>query len=779
MHPSLRAQSILLRPFTFRGRALLLASVVALLTPRPVGAATISGLITDPDGRAVPGARVLLVQAVAIVSTATSDGQGRFRIDNLPAGSYELRVALEGFQADPVETAVAADEERDIAVQLRLSALSESIVVSAAQVDVPLSQTSQSVTVISSADLQARQIDTVADALRLVPGLAVTRNGGLGSITSLFPRGGESDFTIVLVDGMRANAFGGGYDFSQLSVAEIERIEVVRGPQSALYGSNAVGAVVQIVTKHGGPPRAEATLETGSLGTVRLAATSSGSRGAWSWGGAAEQVTSQGYTGIAPATGERVSNNDWHSRHASASVGWRTSSGTEVRGSSQITSDELGFPGPFGSNPIGAFTAVDRVSRGVTDIGQVGLKVVHPFSAASGRLRQRAEVTYLDLDNHFTSLFGLSNSETRRLTARTQTDFALRAGTGVTAGIEVDREQASSTFITGSRSQVVPIRRRTIALFVEVRHEAGERLNLTGGVRLDAIRRDAVEASPDPYSPRPAFPADSVVSANPTVSVAYRLRSSEGQPRDHPVASALTLSWTRIRAAGGTGIRPADALEIAFTDNPHLKPERNRSVEIGVDQAFAQGSGLVQATVFLSRFDDLIVAIGPALQNASRFRTDNISNAEARGLELAATLRNGWGLQAHIAYTLLATRILAVDRGDGQAPPPFAVGDPLLRRPRHQGSVDVAIGRGRVTCYAQLGTRSRVLDVEPSWGTYGGLFYTPGYGVAQAGASFQIVRRIQAFARVSNLLDHRYEETLGFPAPGRTVMTGLRVAAGK
>jgi outer membrane cobalamin receptor len=779
VHTSLLAQSVLPYPFTLRGCALVLAAVLALCAPRPAGAATISGLITDPDGRAVPGARILLVQAVAIVTAATSDEQGRFRIDNLPAGSYELRVALEGFQADPVETALAADEEREIPVRLHLSALSESIVVSASQVDVPLSQASQSVTVISSADLQTRQIDTVADALRLVPGLAVTRNGGLGSITSLFPRGGESDFTIVLVDGMRANAFGGGYDFSQLSVAEIERIEVVRGPQSALFGSNAVGAVVQIITKHGGPPRAEATLETGSLGTVRLAATSSGSRGAWSWGGSAEQVTSEGYTGIAQATGEHVSNNDWHSRHASASVGWRTSGGTEVRGSGQITSDELGFPGPFGSNPIGAYTAVDRVSRGVTDIGQVGLKVVHPFASVSGRLRQRAEITYLDLNNHFTSLFGLSNSETRRLTARTQTDLALRASTGVTAGIEFDREQASSTFITGSQSQAIPIGRRTIAPFVEVRHEAGERLTLTGGVRVDAIRRDAVEASPDPYSQRPAFQVDSAVSANPTLSIAYLLRASDSQPDDHPIASALKPSWTRIRAAGGTGIRPPDALEIAFTDNSHLKPERSRSVEIGLEQAFAQGAGVVQATVFLSRFNDLIVAIGPALQNTSRFRTDNISNAQASGLELAASVRSDWGVQAHVAYTLLGTRILAVDRGDGQAPPPFTVGDPLLRRPRHQGSIDVAISRGRVTGYAQLGARSRVLDVEPSWGTYGGLFHTPGYGVAQAGASFQIVRRVQAFARVSNLLDHQYEETLGFPALGRTVTTGIRVAAGK
>ena len=95
-------------------------------------------------------------------------------------------------------------------------------------------------------DLDARQITTLGDALRLVPGFAVARNGGPGTVTSVFPRGGESDYTLVLVDGVRTNAFGGGLDLSQVPIADAERIEVVRGPQSALYGSDAIGGVVQV-----------------------------------------------------------------------------------------------------------------------------------------------------------------------------------------------------------------------------------------------------------------------------------------------------------------------------------------------------------------------------------------------------------------------------------------------------------------------------------------------------------------------------------------------------
>ncbi len=114
-------------------------------------------------------------------------------------------------------------------------------------------------TVITREDLDKHQVESVADALRTVPGLTVTANGGRGALTSVFPRGGESDYSLVLVDGVQANSFGGGFDFANLPVANIERIEIVRGPQSALYGSNAIGSVIRIVTRQSGAPAASAS----------------------------------------------------------------------------------------------------------------------------------------------------------------------------------------------------------------------------------------------------------------------------------------------------------------------------------------------------------------------------------------------------------------------------------------------------------------------------------------------------------------------------------------
>ena len=732
-------------------------------------AASVRGTVTDPDGARVPRARVVLASALSVVATTEADTEGEFRFSPVAPGRYELRVMAEGFRADPIDVAVAPGQEARVPVSLHVSAVTESVVVSAAQVEVPLARAADSITVLSARDLLAAQVETVADAMRSVPGLTVARNGGRGSVTSLFPRGGESDFTLVLVDGIKANAFGGGYDFSALSAGDVERIEVVRGPESALFGAEAIGAVVQVITKHGGSPRLEGAIEGGSFGTSRVTAGTWGSRGAWSWGVSGERVASNGFTGVAPATGERVSNDDFLSTHASFSAGWRAANGADLRATGHITSSDRGFPGPFGSNPIGAYTQVDRLSRGVTGTRQVGGRWTQPFAPGGRRVRQTISANYLDLTSDFTSAYGLSASASSRAGVRSQTDVDLSTALAVSAGAEVQRERATSTFITAETVGPVPIRRWVAGAFAEARYQPVMPLTLTAGVRAERIERDRLSRNLDPYSPRPAFDTDVRTFVNPRISAAFLFAGSRGG----------TLGWTRVHAAAGTGIRAPDALEIAFTDNPGLKPERSRSVEAGVDQAAASERLVVSATVFFNRYDDLIVAVGPALADASRYRTDNISNASSIGVELAGALRTAWGLSARLSYTYLDTEILAVDRLGERAPIPFQVGDPLLRRPRHSASLDLTFTRRGLAAFARVGGRARSLDVEPSYGTYGGLFYNPGFTVVDAGASWRIASFVEVIGRIGNVFDRRYEETFGFPALGRNATIGVRIAAGR
>jgi outer membrane cobalamin receptor len=725
----------------------------------------VAGVVTDPGGARVAHASVVLAApSGAVVSAAETDAAGAYRLEGVPPGVYELRVSAEGFRADVLTITVREGEQADALVGLHLSAVSESIVVSAAQVELPLTRAADSVTVMTARDLAAGQFETVADALRTSAGLTVSRNGGRGAVTSLFPRGGESDFTLVLVDGIKMNAFGGGYDFSTLAATGIDRIEVVRGPQSALFGADAIGGVVQVVSRSGGRPTGQGSLEMGSFDTRRATASGAGSARGWRWGASVEHVTSDGFEGVAPATGETVSNDDSRATQGSVTGAWSRPGGADVRATANLSSSERGFPGPFGSNPIGAYTAVDRLSRGTTSARQYGARWLQPLT---GRARLSTSGSYSDLTSDFNGEYGLSASSSRRVDVRTQADVTLSETASLSAGVEAQRERATSTFITGSAAGPVPIDRSIAGVFGELRLQPAGHVSVTAGVRAERIERDRLEQNPDPYAPRPPFGVDVQTSVNPRVSAAFFVPGVGGD-----------RGWMRLHAAAGTGIRAPDALEIAFTDNPALKPERSASVEAGVEQALAGERLLVGATAFFNRYKDLIVAVGPAIADASQYRTDNISNARSSGLELSASVRPARGFDARVTYTFLSTAVLAVD-SLGVAPAPFQVGDPLLRRPRHQASVDATWSHGGFVAFARVGARGRSLDVEPTWGTYGGLFENPGFGVADAGASYRVVHLVEVFGRVCNLFDRHYEETYGFPALGRNAMLGVRVAAGR
>jgi outer membrane receptor protein involved in Fe transport len=333
---------------------------------------------------------------------------------------------------------------------------------------------------------------------------------------------------------------------------------------------------------------------------------------------------------------------------------------------------------------------------------------------------------------------------------------------GASAGVELMRERGSSTFITGSTGQTTPIDRSVTGAYGEVRAVGRERLFVTGGLRLEHLTRDPVEPDPNGFPPRPAFPSQTINSLNPKIAVSY-LVTGPGQSR----------AATRLRASAGTGIRSPNAFEIAFTDNPALRPERSRSFDAGIEQQLAGGAYSFGATAFSNRYEDLIVTIGESLRGASPYRTDNVSNARARGAELTGDARLPSGFTLHGNYTFLATEILSVD-GLSLAPLPFSVGDPLIRRPRHQGALDLIYASARLSAFAELTTRSQVLDLEPNFAS--SVFFTPGYSVINAGVSVPVAKGVLLTARALNLANRAYEETLGYPAMRRSGLVGVRIA---
>lgn len=640
----------------------------------------------------------------------------------------------------------------------------DAVVVSAALVPLPLSRVTDSVTLMSIDELRARQTEHAAGALRSVTGLGVTASGGRGGVTSLFTRGGESDYTLVLVDGVPVNEFGGSFDLAHLSLANVDHLEVVRGPQSALFGSGAIAGVVNIVSAEGGPARVTAQVEGGSEAMRRGSIDAQGETRRWRLGAGADVIATDGFTGKSVA-GERVVNDDYRRAELSAVVSGAIAGGARARVSARWNINERGFPGPFGSDPGGTYSGVDTVSRGENQHGLARAGA----DAIGGRLAHQASASWMRLESDFVSSFGDSTSSTRRASARYVADWQTGSG-GVSAGAEVARESGRSTYIVDRAGLEVPVDRTIAGYFAEARGAAGARVIFTAGARLDEIHRAALAGDASPFGARPDMPADTVWAFNPRASAIVSL------------TPAGSLNAARLRGGFSTGIKPPSAFELSSTDNPALKPERNRSAEVALEQQLARGAVTLSASAFWNRYDDLIITVGQSIAGASPYRSDNLSNAKARGVELSMTARGAGrlaGLFVRGGYTWLRTEILAADDSDVTGLAPFQIGDRLPRRPSHRAFVDVSVARGSVAAFASLEARGATGDIDPSYGLFGGLFENAAYATSSAGASWRAGRRVTVFGRVTNLFDRAHEEILGFPAPGRQFIGGVRVAAGR
>jgi outer membrane cobalamin receptor len=733
-----------------------LGALLTLLTAAAAAEAqTLAGRVLDPDSRPVAGADVLIVRGNQVVATAKTSADGRFGAIAVEPGEYEIVASAPGLRSPSTPASVQAGAETSIDLKLAVTAIHESIVVSATQVEQPLTRATDSVTVITRAEIDAKQIETVPDALRAVPGLTVVASGGRGAVTSLFPRGGESDYTLVLVDGVAQNSFGGFIDFAHFGTGEVERIEVVRGPQSALYGGGAIGAIVHVITPHGGPTRAAASYESGGNATHRATASVVGRQAAWRWGLSLDGVMTDGDTRLL-SNGTRVANDDYERATGSVSLGWSGDRGRQMRVDARVGRTERGFPGPFGSDPLGLYQGVDLVSRGMNDF----TSLAGTGTFRTGTLTHRGRVTWSSAESDSISPFGPFEDRTSRTTGRYQLDTTVRR-IDLSAGWEFVHEAAESTFVIGEQGQRVPVRRSVSGWFVEGRPNLGRRAFLNVGARVERIEREALEADPLSFSPRPALEEDVVWSVNPKVSAAWFVNPPEGD------------TWTKIRAGAGTGIKPPTTFDIAFTDNPGLKPERSRSLDVGVEHGMAASTLIAEATFFANRYDDLIVTVSGAFAGSSRYRTDNIANARARGLEVGARWHPIDAVALRTAWTWLDTEILGVDGATSEAPFPYQVGDQLIRRPRHQVSFEAGWSHARGSAFVLLNGRGTVRDIEPNFAAE--VFDNPGYVTVAVGGALRLTRNVELFTRVTNLFDREYEEAYGFPALGRMGMIGLRV----
>jgi vitamin B12 transporter len=618
----------------------------------------------------------------------------------------------------------------------------EPVVISASTQPRRADALSQAVTILSGDDLRARGVTRVTDALREVPGAQLVQSGSFGSITSLFLRGGESRYTKVLIDGVAVNSAGGAFDFSHLTTDNIDRIEIVRGPASVLYGADAVTGVVQIFTRRGAArPSGSLAARGGTYRTLDVEGSAIGASDLASYSlGAGHHSTN----GILPF------NNEYRNGTLSSSVGIGHSEIGEARVSARYTTAEFHYPTDFTGAPVD--TNSYRVQHRLT----IGLDANRNFGArAQARLLAGTNDVY-DLSEDIALPFGGTEQEHSALRSRGyrrdvegRLAFFLPTNAALTVGSVFEQEHENS--INGAGPVGAPTTptdafnatRHNVAYYGELLGSPTERVSFTLSGRVDDNSDYARYAT---YR----------IGGNVGLIGGLRLRASLSSAFNAPAFNEL---------------RPT----LFTVGSPDLKPEKIHSGEIGL-VAEAGDIARFSASYFAQRFTDLIQYVNGAPPDfKGSFANLNAAVSNGYESEIQLLLAKQWRSTA--SFTVVNPRVDAVDanyEGTDRA------GDALLRRPSHSGTLGLsyfdARGLNLGATLAYVGTRPD-LDFSQFPSPRVSL---PAYTKVDVSGElplFQRTPRLALTARVENLFNKRYGEVLHFAAPGRTILIGGRAAS--
>ncbi len=606
---------------------------------------------------------------------------------------------------------------------------------------------SSRVTVLEGSELRTMGIRTVAGALRLAGGLSLARVGSFGGVTSVFSRGGESDFVQVLIDGVQVNQAGGSFDFAGLTTEDVERIEVLRGPASALYGSDAMTGVIHVITRSGsGDPAGHLAMRGGSFGRRDVTASIHGGTTTVSYGLTGSHLDSDG---ILPM------NNRHRATSFSGTVRLAPDSRTSVRLNARRQDRRFHFPTDGSGNVVdeNSFTFGDETLVGVEVNRRVGSKGDIALSIASFETETGTDDAP-DGPADTVGFFGFGSlNASERTEARLTSMVELTPELGVVGGAEwelqTQRSFSESLSEFGSSTGRSDDRRSNTALFAQL--TASE-----GGIYADAgVRRENNE----------------------------RFGGS--------TTWQLGLAWrphelTRIRTSAGTAIKDPTFFENYATGfaigNPDLDPERARSWEVGVEQGMMGGALTLSLGWFSQRFRDLIqYSFTPPTPGGPNFF--NVAEANSSGFEVSGEGQIG-SLRLVADATVLETEVVdsGFDTGVGAT---FVEGGQLLRRPRFSGTFVSSYTAG--SRVSMSGTLRFVGEREDrDFATFPATPVTlPADFLIDLSLDVRVadaVGRRPGLAitiRGENLTNRGYQEVFGFDAPGRGVYLGGRLELGE
>lgn len=620
--------------------------------------------------------------------------------------------------------AFAEDKKQDV-VQLK------EIIVTAGRTPIEEGKTGRAVTVITGKQLEQNQVRYVSDALRQVPGFAVSRTGSYGGLTQVRVRGADANQLMVMIDGVEASNPGKGeFDFGGLLASDIDRIEILRGPQSAFWGAGAAAGVVNIITKGG---KRDGFKVSGT--------TEAGSQNSW-LGGVLLQGGAESYDMALSATykttkGFNISNvgdekDGARSLALNGKINIDLSDTAKLDATLRYTKNRTDTDADWLSDPRGSLGIYDETTN---VLGSVGLTWATLDDALTQKLRFSGNsLEYSSLSPVFSNPEQHSVYETkgRRYTGSYQASYVFDtpafadAHHTVTGGVEWNRE----TFET-----VKSYERDSYGFVGQYNGEFWDQFYLNLALRHDLNDefRDATTYS---------------------VSAAWAIPDME----------------TRLHSSIGTGIRNPDFFEqfgifngSNFRGNPDLKPEHTLGWDIGVEKSLFDDRLSLDVTYFNNRYRDKIVTVPDAdIPNGK-----TLGNAQGitrtQGVEIAATLKLLDGLTAGATYTYTSANM--ADNKD------------LLRVPRHSGSANVAYTfyEDRARLFGEAVFNGKMEDVAFIGGASSRVNLSS-YTVVNIGGSYKFTDKLEGFARIENLFDKKYQEVYGYNTPGRGAFAGLKAS---
>jgi vitamin B12 transporter len=748
----------------------LCASLLLFVTLAAASAADLKVKVVDPQSAAVAGAQVSLSSKCTLTSfeVATSSAEGiatlaGLRVGDMPSGNCPLRLLVLAPGFAPYNENVTSHSD-EITIQLHLATASETVVVTATRTPLPAEETGASISTLENSQLETMQPVAANDAIRFLPGAIVSTAGQNGGLSSLFVRGGDSDYNRVIVDGVPVTEPGGIFDFGVVPLGGADRIEFLRGAQSTLYGSDAMTSVVQLFSRTGSTstPELRFGADGGNFNTAHGFTALSGTRGFWDFNLFGDQFNTQG-EGI---------NDAYSNSLQGANTGVRLSPVASLRVRVRHANSRTGIPGEwnFNGQPLAA-PDIDQRARQNNLLASAELTITapshwqHRFTGYEYNHRRLNEDTVPDrgcdvVTFNFFDCFFADSEHANRAGFNYQGDYTPRSWAQTTLGYEFEDENAdidaqfATTDINGN-----PITgfshthglRLNHALFIQQRITRG-RLSVVGGVR---------------YVHNASF-GDRAV---PRIAATFlALKGGEW------------FSGTRLRFSYAAGIKEPSFDEtfgntgtFPTNPNPNLKPEENHAFEAGFEQGFLGHRYSFSALYFNNQFHNQIEfeSIPPTF--VGEFVNVNRSIAHGAEVEFRGRLTNRIALDSSYNYTSTQILVAPLCTPANFCDPLLAAGSPLLRRPKHSASL----------LLSYLGTRwganlsGSFVGRRPDDDFLGfNIHHAAGCVRADLGGWYAINSRITAYANVENALDRRYNEVVGYPALPINFRAGFRIRIG-